>query len=214
MQELIWVLKLFNEGIPLIFLAGLGFFLYRGMKRNQAFLSEREALLKRYLLFRGNRQVRLKMCGEDEKVYHELLKNLSNSWKNFKKSHNQCLASLAKNTRETWRLMEIVALGLLINSLRVLLEEYSYFGVKTRFIYTVVRELSYYVPVILGFLLLRTQTHQFLSPKGEAAKMERDILFFPNDPTAEGEQEGLYNEFDPLIEPGAEDEKEDPNPRQ
>jgi hypothetical protein len=213
MSEVVWI-KLLNEGIPLILLIGMGFALYRGFKRNQILLSEREELLKRYLLFRGDKQVRLKICGEDEKVYRELLKNLSNSWKNFKKTYDQCLFSLAQNTMKTQRILQLITLGLLINSVRLFVEEYFFFGLTARFLYIVVRELSSYVLVILSFLLLRTQTQKFLSLKGETAKMDREILFFPNNISAEGEHEGLYNEFDPLEGTGAEDGKEDQNPHQ
>jgi len=213
MSEVVWI-KLLNEGIPLILLIGTGFVLYRGLKRNQILLSEREELLKRYLLFRGDKQVRLKIYGEDEKVYRELLKNLSNSWKNFKKTYDQCFLSLAQNTLKTKRILQLITLGLLINSARVLVEEYFFFGLKARFLYIVVKEFSVYVLVILSFLLLRTQTQRFLTLKGEAVKIDREILFFPNNMSAEGEQEGLYNEFDPLEGTGAEDGKEDQNPHQ
>jgi hypothetical protein len=77
-----------------------------------------------------------------------------------------------------------------------------------------VRELSSYVLVILSFILLRIQTHRFLSLKGEAGSMDRDILFYPNHLLAEGERDVLYEEFDPLEAKGAEDGKEDSNPRQ
>src|SRR4030067_2306223 len=109
MDEGIWI-KLLNEGISLIFLIGLGFVLYRGLKTNQTLLSEREELLKRYLLFRGDKQVRLKIYGDDEEVYKELLKNLSNSWKNFKKAYDQCLLSLAKNTTKTKQFLYLITL--------------------------------------------------------------------------------------------------------
>ena len=42
--------------------------------------------------------------------------------------------------------------------------------------------------------------------------MDREILFFPSSLSTEGEQEVLYNEFDPLETRGEGDGKEDPNP--
>ncbi len=213
MNEGIWI-KLLNEGISLFFLIGLGIALYRGLKKNQTLLSEREELLKRYLLFRGDKQVRLKIYGDDEKVYKELLKNLSNSWKNFKKTYDQRLLSLAQNTTKTKQFLYLITLGLLINSARHFVEAYLLFSLKTQFFYIMARELSNYVLVILSFFLLRTQTHKFLSLKGEAVKMDREILFFPNSLSTEGEQEVLYNEFDPLETTGEEDGKEDQNPRE
>src|SRR4030043_269341 len=208
-----WI-KLVNEVIPLLLLIGIGLVLYRGLMINQTILSEREELLKRYLLFRGDRQVRLKIYGGNEKIYMDLLKNISSSWKNFKKTYDQCLLSLAQNTTKTKRFLQLITLGLLINTARLFIRIYSSFGFKTNFFYTVVRELSSYVLVILSFILLRIQTHRFLSLKGEAGRMDRNILFYPNHLLAEGERDVLYEEFDPLEAKGAEDGKEDSNPRQ
>jgi hypothetical protein len=206
MDEVFWI-KLINEGIPFLLLMGLSFTLYHGLKKNQALLSEREELLKRYLLFRGDKHVRLKMYGEDEKIYRELLKNISNSWKNFKKTHDQCLVSLAQNTRRTKNFLYLITLGLIVNSARLLVEEYFFFGFNPRFLYTAAGQLQSYVLVVLGFFLLRTQTDRFLSLKGELAKMDREILFFPNHLSAQEEHEVLYDEFDPL------ETEEDQNPR-
>jgi hypothetical protein len=206
-----WI-KIVNEGIPLLLLIGIGYVLYQGLKINQVLLSEREELLKRYLLFRGDRQVRLKIYGGDEKVYMDLLKNISSSWKNFKKAYDECLNSLARNTTKTKRLLQLITLGLLINTVRLFIEDYYFYGWETHFFYTTARELSSYVLVVLSFFLLRNQTQKFLTLKGEVVKMDREILFFPSNIEAQEEHEGLYNEFDPLEVRGVEDGKEDQNP--
>src|SRR4030042_3007704 len=212
MNEVLWI-RIINEAIPLILLAGIGFFLYRGLKINQWLLLGREELLKRYLLFRGDRQVRLKIYGGDEKVYLDLLKNISSSWKNFKKAYDQCLLSLARNTTKTKRFLQLITLGLLINTARLFVEDYYFFGLDARFFYTTARELSSYVLVVLSFFLLRNQTQTFLTLKGEVVKMDREILFFPNNMDNQGEHEGLFNEFDPLEARGGEDGQEDQDPR-
>src|SRR4030042_1011199 len=195
MNEEIWI-KLLNEGIPLLLLIGLGFISYRGLKKNQTLLAEREELLKRYLLFRGDKQVRLKIYGDEENIRNELLKNISNSWKNFKKAYDQSLLSLAKNTTKTKQLLYLITLVLLINSARHFVEAYFFLSLKIQFFYILVRELSNYILVLLSFLLLKTQTQKFLNLKGEVVKMDREILFFPNSLSTEGEQEVLNNEFD------------------
>jgi hypothetical protein len=207
-----WI-DLLNEGISLFLLIALGLIFYQGFRKNQAFLGEREELLKRYLLFRGDRQVRLKIYEGDEKIYQELLKNISTSWKNFKKVYDQCLLSFGQNTHKTKFWLQIITLCLLLNSAFLIVRIYSTTGFKTNFFYTVVRELSSYVLVVLSFILLKIQTHRFLSLKGEATKMDRDVLFYPNHLLAEGKQDILYEEFDPLEAKGVEDGKEDPNPR-
>jgi hypothetical protein len=211
MDEGLWMGAV-NEGIPLLLLLVLGIILYQGLKKNQVLLIEREELLKRYLLFRGDKQVRLKVYGKDEKVYQELLKNLSNSWKNFKRSYDEYLLSFSQNTAKTKVYLRLITLALLVNTTRLGLEAYYFHGLKEQFLYTVLKELSTYVLVVLSFLLLRTQTHRFLSLKGEITKMERELLFFPNHLSAEGEHEVLYNEFDPLETKAQEDGKENTNP--
>jgi hypothetical protein len=213
MNEVLWI-KIVNEAIPLILLIGIGFFLYRGLKRNQTLLSEREELLKRYLLFRGDRQVRLKIYGGDEKVYLDLLKNISSSWKNFKRAYDQCLNSLAQNTTRTKRFLQLITLGLLINTARLFIEDYYFFGFEAHFLLTTARELSNYVLVAVSFFLLRNQTQKFLTLKGEVVKMDREILFFPNNLGTQEEHEGLFNEFDPLEARGVESAKEDQDPRE
>ena len=208
-----WI-DLLNEGISLFLLIALGFVFYQGFRKNQAILGEREELLKRYLLFRGDRQVRLKIYEGDEKIYQELLKNISTSWKNFKKVYDQCLLSFGENTHKTKFWLQIITLCLLLNSAFLIVRTYTMVGFRTNFFYAVLKEFSSYILVVLSFILLKIQTHRFLSLKGEATKMDRDVLFYPNHLLAEGGQDILYEEFDPLEAKGAEDGKEDPNPHQ
>jgi hypothetical protein len=203
-----WI-KVVNEIIPFLLLIGIGFVLYRGIRRNQTLLSEREELLKRYLLFRGDRQVRLKIYGGDEKVYLDLIRNISSSWKNFKRAYDQCLNSLAQNTTKTKRVLQLITLGLLINTVRLFVEDYYFYGLEAHFLYTFTREISSYVLVALSFFLLRNQTQKFLTLRGEVLKMDREILFFPNNVQVQEEHEGLFNEFDPLDTRRVEDGKED-----
>jgi hypothetical protein len=205
-------LDILNEGTTLFLLIALGLILYGGFKRNQTLLAEREELLKRYLLFRGDKQVRLKMHGENEKTYLDLLKNLSNSWKNFKKAYDQCVTSFVKNTHRTKLFLQIVTGVMLVNSARLFLQEYFFDESNTHFFYTLIKELTGYVLVVLGFFLLRTQTYRYLSLKGEALKMDRDILFYPDRLFDEGDKEGIYDEFDPLPGKGAVSEQENPDP--
>ena len=143
----------------------------------------------------------------------DLLKNISSSWKNFKKAYDQCLLSLARNTIKTKRFLQLITLGLLINTARLFSEDYYFFGLDGHFFYTTARELSSYVLVVLSFLLLRNQTQTFLTLKGGVVKMDREILFFPNNIENQEGHEGLYNEFDPLEARGVEDGKESQNPR-
>jgi hypothetical protein len=204
----VMLIKLMNEGIPLLLLIGLSLVTYRGLKKNQFLLAEREDLLRRYILFRGDKHVRLKVYGQDDKVQRELLKTLSDSWKNFKRSYDQYQSSFLANTARTRMLVQIITLGLLLNSARHLFEEYYFYGLKDRFFLAGAGELLIYVPVILSFFLLKVQARPYLSPNGKASKIDLETLFFPNNLGSEKEHEHLYNEFEPLDNKGVEDAKE------
>jgi hypothetical protein len=199
---MMWI-EFLDEGIPLLLLTALALALYRGFRKNHALLAEREDLLRRYLIFRGNRQLE-----EDQKAQQELLKTFSNSWKNFKKTYDEYLASLNQNTTRTKFFILIITLGLLTNSSRLLLREFYFVNARADFLLTMVRDLSSYVLVVFSFFLLRTQTHHLLLSKGNIARMDREILFFPNG-LSEEETEGLYDQFDPIEMKGAQDEQED-----
>ena len=110
------------------------------MKKNQFLLAEREDLVRRYLLFRGDKQVRLKVYGQDDNIQRELLKTLSSSWKNFKRSYDHYQNSFLANTARTKLLLQLITLGFLLNSARVLIEEYYLYGFKDRFFLAAARD--------------------------------------------------------------------------
>jgi hypothetical protein len=205
----VW-LEILGEGIPLLLLIALGLTVYRGFMKNSALLAEGEDLLKRYLIFRTHKQIRLKVSTDDREAYQELIKTISNSWKNFKKTYDQNLVSISENTARTRLTMQIITLGLLLNTSRLLIGEFFFSSSKLTLLSMSVREFSSYVLVILSFCLLRIQTRRFLHPKGKTAEMDRDILFFPNN-LSESETEGLYDQFEPIEVKGEEHGKKDQN---
>ncbi len=209
MNETMWM-GILEQAIPLLLLTALGLALYRGFRRNHFLLTERENLLRRYLLFRGDKQVHLKILEGQNQAYQELVKTISNSWKNFKRTDDQYLTAFAQNTSQTKLFLQIITLGLVFNSLRLLIADYFFVKPRVELLYVALRELSSYVLVVLSFLLLRVQSRHLLLSKGKVER-DRDILFFPNGLPSEG-SEGLYEEFDPLESRGVEHGKEDSNP--
>jgi hypothetical protein len=103
----VW-LEILDDGIPLLLLIALGLTVYRGFRKNSALLAEGEDLLKRYLVFRTLKQIRLKTSTEDRETYQELIKTISNSWKNFKKTYDQNFVSISENTARTRLYMQRV----------------------------------------------------------------------------------------------------------
>jgi len=198
MNSVFWI-KLLNEAIPLLLLIGMSIVIYRGLKKNQSLLADRGGLVRRYLLFRGDKQIRLNIYGgQDEQVKQELLKTLSNSWKNFKRREDQYRSDFIANTARTKIILQAITLGLLVNSTRMLLEEYYFYGFEDRFFLTGAREVLNYVPVFLSFFLLRGQARPHLASNAGAPKLDVETLFFPSPSAREKDYEYLYNEFSPL----------------
>lgn len=206
MEKVLWI-KLTNEIIPLLLLLMTGFVTYNGFKKNQKIISEKEGLIKRYILFRGDKQARLKIYENDEQIHKELLKNISNSWKNFKKSHDQYVLNLLNNIKKTKRFLIILTLGFIINSGRLIGEEYYFFGIKRHLLFTILREIPNYIFIVLSYLILKTQTQKYFSLKSEVLQNDRGFLFFANSHYKDQEYETLYNEFDPIYKEGDNDGK-------
>ncbi len=96
-------------------------------------------------------------------IQRELLRTLSNSWKNFKRSYDQYQNSFLANTTRTKSLLQLITLGLLVNSARGLIEEYYFYGFKDRFFLAAAREL----------LILCSRCPQFLSLEGSGPSLHR-----------------------------------------
>ena len=120
--------------------------------------------------------------GQDDKIQRELLKTLSSSWKNFKRSYDQYQTSFLANTARTKMLLQLFTLGLLLNSARVLIEEYYFYGFKDRFFLAAAREPVNYVLVVLSFFVLRVQARPYIASKREGGQDRSGDTLFPESP--------------------------------
>jgi hypothetical protein len=197
-----------DEGIPLLLLLALGLTLYRGFKKNHTLLAEREDLLRRYFVFRLNRQIHLKTFETDPKAYQGLLRSISTSWKIFKQRYDHYFVSLSRNTSRTKLTLLLITLGLVLNSFRMVARDYYFIHSRMNLLLAVVGELPNYILVLLAFLLMRAQTCRILLSRGKIAEMDRETLFIPNS-LSEEEFKGILDEFEPMEEKRAEDGKED-----
>jgi hypothetical protein len=208
MDAATWI-KVANEGIPFLLLIGMGLVLCRGLSRNQILLSEKEDLVRRYILFRCDKQTRLRAYGGDERVCREIVRTLSASWRYFQKSYEACFQSLGLSTTRTRLILWLFTLALLVNTGRILGEEYYFYGFGARFPHLAVRELTNYVLVAFGFFVLHRQTRWYLAEKARTMKMDLEALFFPSSSDTEAGNEGLNNEFDPLDGAGGDHVRKD-----
>ncbi len=190
----------FNPLISAGILGLLAFFLIRGHIRYELLLMEAEALLKRYMIFRGKKHSLLGKAQADKSTREEILKSISRGWHNFREYHDQTTELLEGNYRWMKRGLLIVAILLVLNTFRDGVAGLLITGFPSGFFFGLLQDLPHYLLMVVGIALLciqrrevyGNQSHQ-IAPAMEAlfADFDRDdpILCEEFDPL-EGEKEG------------------------
>jgi hypothetical protein len=181
------------------------FFIYRNVRNYDSITQEMDTLFRRYLLFRNDKQITLKMHEQDEKVRNEILRSISNSWKHFRGIHGELVGTLLGNIRKTV-LAYYVLLGILcINTLRVLLTDWFKNGTFPAPLGVAIKQAPSYLLLALGFVLIWIQTGRKRGGKGRPFEIELETIF----PDTGVQDRSLYDEFEPIDE-GEEAEEIDP----
>ena len=185
-----------DEWITFVMVVVMAFFIYRNVRNCNSITLEMDTLFRRYLLFRNDKQITLKMHEQDEKVRNEILKSISNSWKRFRGIHGELEGTLLGNIRKTL-LAYYVILGILcINTLRVLLTDWFKTGAVSAPIEVAVKEAPGYLLLALGFLLTRIQASRKIGGKGRPFETKQEIIF----PDIGVQDRSLSDEFEPIDE--------------
>lgn len=163
-------------------------------RRNQLITSEVESLIRRYIIFWGHRQTLIKIHQKDEKVKHEILKAISNSWKHFRSTLESYSITLRKTDRRARNLLSILGVIMLLNSLRILAFGVVAGRVRWAGLVLLVRELPMYFFLLTGFLLISIQSRRWKKRPLTGFNGELDAIFSDT----ERIQEALDNEFDPI----------------
>jgi len=174
----------------------MAFFIYRNVRNYDSITQEMDTLLRRYLLFRNDKQITLKMHEQDENVRNEILRSISKSWKYFRKIHGELVGTLLGNIRKTL-LAYYVILGILcINTLRIFLTDWFKTGAISVPLGVAVKEIPSYFLLALGFLLIRIQTRRRKGGRGRPFEIELEEIH----PDIGVQDRSLYDEFDPIEE--------------
>lgn len=163
-------------------------------KKNQVITSELENFIRRYIIFRGGRQALIKIHQRDEKVKHEILKAISNSWNHFRSMRENYSITLHETDRRTRNLLFILGILMVLNSLRILAFAVLTEGVPWAGLILLVRELPMYFFLLTGFLLISIQSQRWGKRTLSGFNGELDAIFSD----VEQIQESLDNEFDPI----------------
>jgi hypothetical protein len=174
--------------------------IYRNVRNYDSITQEMDTLLRRYLHFRNDKQITLKMHEHEDEVRNEILRSISKSWKHFRRVHGELVDTLLGNIRKTLMAYYVILGILLINTLRVLLTDWLKTEAVMPFLGLVVKEAPSYLLLALGFLLIRVQTRHERGGSGRPYEIELETIFADI-----GVQDrSLYDEFEPIDEEEAE----------
>ncbi len=196
-----------DSWITFVLVILVAFCIYHNLRKYDSITQEMGALFRRYLHFRSDKQITLKMHEHDEQVRNEILRSISQSWKYFRKTHGKLVDTLLGNIRKTLLAYYVILGILLINTLRVFLTDWLKNGGVPGSLGFAIREAPCYLLLVLGFLLIRVQTRHKRGGGGRPYEVELETIFVDI-----GLQDrGLFNEFEPMDEAegveGADSEK-------
>lgn len=176
----------------------MAFFIYRNVRKYDSITQEMDTLFRRYLHFRSDKQITLKMHEHDEEVRNEILRSISQSWKHFRRNHGELVDTLLGNIRKTLLAYYAILGILLINTLRIFLTDWFKTGGVPVTLELAIKEAPCYLLLVLGFLLIRVQTRHSRGGSGRPYEVELETIF-----ADVGHQDrSLYSEFEPIDEEG------------
>ncbi len=174
----------------------VAFCIYRNVRNYDSITQEMDTFFRRYLHFRNDKQITLKIHEQDEDVRNEILRSISKSWKHFRRIHGELVGTLSGNIRKTLLAYYVILGILLINTLRVFLTDWLKTGAVPATLEVAIKEAPSYLLLALGFLLIRVQTRHRRGGSGRPYEIELETIFADI-----GVQDrSLYDEFEPIDE--------------
>jgi hypothetical protein len=188
-KPLLFAILGLDEWITFVLVIIITFLIFRNVRSCNSITQEMDNLFRRYLLFRNDKQITLKMHEQEEEVRNEILRSISNSWKHFRRIHGQLEGTLLGNIRKTLLAYYFILGILVINTIRVFLTDWFKTGAVSAPLGVAVKEAPSYLLLVLGVLLTRVQAARINGGVGRPFEIERDV----------GAQDrSLYDEFEPI----------------
>jgi hypothetical protein len=184
----------FDALVSLVLAVLVATVILQNRRKNQSTTSEVENLIRRYIIFRGRRQVLMRVHQKDASVRDELLKAISNSWNHLKNMLERYSMVLRETDRRARNLLSIIAVCMILNSARTLAFGILVDRTEWKGVVWLVKELPMYFFLLTGFLLISIQSRRFGKRPLTTFTAELDAIFSDT----EQHQEALDNEFDPI----------------
>jgi len=186
---------------PLISLCIVGFLAYviiKGQRRYEMLRTETEALIRRYVIFRGKRHTSLGKIQARKETNKKILKSISRSWYRFKEYHGKQCSLLEKNYRGMKLGFIIGCVLLVLNSVREGIVGAAVTDTLVGFFFGILQTLPQYLLAVVGMILLYIQRGEVYGSHLDPPLEDVFTDFDREDPR-------LSEEFDPLEGEGEEE---------
>jgi hypothetical protein len=191
----------FLEGMrpfdPLLSIGILGLLTYvliRAQRRYELLRMESEALVRRYMIFRGKRYGTPRKIQARKGTHKKALKTISRSWNKFKEYHVEKRSLLARNYRWMKRGFILGCILLILNTLREGIAGLLATKLLSGFFVGLFHALPHYLLVVVGIALLHMQKEEVYGTPANQMDPALETIFADFD----REDSRLSEEFDPL----------------
>lgn len=179
---------------PLISLCIVGFLAYviiKGQRRYEMLRTETEALIRRYVIFRGKRHTSLGKVQTRKGTNKKILKSISRSWYRFKEYHGERCSLLEKNYRGMKKGFILGCVLLVLNTVREGIVSVVVTETLVGFLFGIFQTLPLYFLAVVGMVLLYIQREEVYGTHLDPPLEDVFTDFDREDPR-------LSEEFDPL----------------
>jgi len=176
----------------------LAYVIIKGQRRYELLRTETEALIRRYVIFRGKRHSTIGRVQAQTGTSKKILHSISRSWYRFKEYHGERCSLLGKNYRGMKRGFIVGCVLLVLNTVREGLVGVTVTEPLAGFFFGVVQTLPLYLLAVVGVVLLSLQREEVYGAHLDPPLEDVFTDFEREDPR-------LSEEFDPLEGEGEEE---------
>jgi hypothetical protein len=187
-------MKPFDPLISIGILGLLAYILIRGERRYELLRMETEALVRRYMIFRGKRYGAPGKIQAQKGTSKKVLKNISRSWNRFKEYYVAKRELLARNYQGMKKGFILGCILVALNTLREGIVGLLIVERSSGFFIGLYHYLPHYLLVVVGVALLHIQHEEVCSTPPPQMDPALEAIFA----TFDREDSRLSEEFDPL----------------
>jgi hypothetical protein len=191
-------IKPYHPWVSIFLVSVIAYFLIKGHRRHELLSLETEALVRRYMIFRGKRYGSLGKIHVQKGTSKKVLKSVSRSWHKFKEYYVERRRLLERNHRLMKRGFITAGILLILNTLWEGIAGLVITKVPSGLAAGVMESLPAYPILIVGWFLLKSQGEVVTGAPPQQIDPALEAVFA----TFDVEDPHLAEEFDPLEEDG------------